>query len=208
MNQFACVIFAGPSDSTSYVGRLFAADNLPNLILCVIGIAGVFAALRTLEVVRRQTDATQKSVTLQEAAMKQWVVLQNWTYSKREDADGSKLLSINFDIVNPTDWRMTLLTTKLRIKQRESMSRHSVVLAPNTPYRMIIPNLTVTDEKEPERGFVFVLFGAVDYLDCFEKQQSQIFGGLVRCAADGQTTFRMEWYPNNPYGEQKDAVPT
>src|ERR1700727_1606049 len=34
-------------DSQSYFRRLFAPENLPNLILCAIGIAGVFAAVKT-----------------------------------------------------------------------------------------------------------------------------------------------------------------
>jgi hypothetical protein len=52
---------AGKSDnngkeSKSYFSRLIAPENLPNLLLCAVGVAGVFVALRTLKQLRRQTD--------------------------------------------------------------------------------------------------------------------------------------------------------
>jgi len=52
-----------------YVRRLFAAENLPNLILCVIGIAGVIAAIYTLGAINRQTDATEKAVEVAQCSI-------------------------------------------------------------------------------------------------------------------------------------------
>src|SRR5579863_6153704 len=40
----------------SYFQRLFAPENLPNLILCFVGTAGVIAAICTLKAIRRQAD--------------------------------------------------------------------------------------------------------------------------------------------------------
>jgi len=45
----------------------------------------------------------------------------------------------------------------------------------------------------------FVLFGAIVYVDCFGDQQNQIFSGYLSCIEGGETNFRMEYFPENPY---------
>ena len=47
--------------SPSYFSRLMAPDNLPNLVLSVIGIAGIIVAICTLKIIGRQTEATEKA---------------------------------------------------------------------------------------------------------------------------------------------------
>src|SRR5579862_4293549 len=47
----------------SYFRRLVAPENLPNLILCIIGAAGVIAAISTLRTLRDQTAATDRKCT-------------------------------------------------------------------------------------------------------------------------------------------------
>lgn len=43
----------------TYFSRLFAAENLPNIILALVGIAGIVVAICTLHTIRKQTDATE-----------------------------------------------------------------------------------------------------------------------------------------------------
>jgi hypothetical protein len=45
----------------SYLCRLFSPENIPNIALVGVGIAGIIMALRTLSVLRRQTDAIVNS---------------------------------------------------------------------------------------------------------------------------------------------------
>src|SRR5438105_1789589 len=47
------------AESKGYFKRLIAPENLPTLILCVIGIAGIFVAVCTLRDIQRQTKATE-----------------------------------------------------------------------------------------------------------------------------------------------------
>jgi len=49
------------SNSESYVCRLIAPANLPNIYLVFIGIGGIFAAIFTLEIISQQTDILRKS---------------------------------------------------------------------------------------------------------------------------------------------------
>lgn len=45
-----------PNQSQGYFSRLFSAENLPNLILCLVGIAGVRVAVKTLKHIQKQTN--------------------------------------------------------------------------------------------------------------------------------------------------------
>jgi len=48
--------------SPSYFRRLIAPENLPNLILCFAGTAGVIAAIYTLRAINRQADLMENSL--------------------------------------------------------------------------------------------------------------------------------------------------
>jgi len=93
------------NDPKSYLARLFAPENLPNIALFFVGVSGIIVALCTLKIIQRQTEhiarqaqsmryqttilresaaatrkaaeATEKSVTLQETAMRQWVDVED-----------------------------------------------------------------------------------------------------------------------------------
>src|SRR5712692_8468537 len=46
----------------SYFCRLVAPENLPTLILCIVGIAGVILAICTLRAINRQADLMKSSL--------------------------------------------------------------------------------------------------------------------------------------------------
>jgi hypothetical protein len=83
----------------SYWTSVISAKNLPSLILCAIGAAGVIAAFRTLIVVRRQMDANEKQLTL---ASRQWVEIRRWTVAPSTQANVTVGWLIRFNIFNPT----------------------------------------------------------------------------------------------------------
>jgi len=49
---------------TDYLYRLFSADNLPNILLFLAGVAGIIVAIRTLQMIKRQTEITEKTLVL------------------------------------------------------------------------------------------------------------------------------------------------
>jgi hypothetical protein len=170
--------------------------------LVFIGILGVFAALLTLWTIKRQTD-------LQEVAMRQWVDTANWSTNYRVDpASSYHELEINFDIVNPTGWPLTLLLTKFRTrKEREKHEIHRILLAPRAPYAVRFCTISLDKQQQgryAKEGITLLAFGCIVYRDCFEKIREQIFSGSLRCVAGG-VTFTLEWIPDNPYaqGQQK-----
>jgi len=67
-------------ESKSYLSRLVAPENLPNLILCAVGIAGVVAAVCTLKFIARQTHYMKK----------QTGILIQYNKATRDAADAAK----------------------------------------------------------------------------------------------------------------------
>lgn len=51
-------------ESPSYFSRLVAPENLPNLILCAIGVAGIIAAYFTLREMKSATNVANKTLVL------------------------------------------------------------------------------------------------------------------------------------------------
>lgn len=47
------------ANAPSCLNRLFMPENLPNLLLFVVGVGGIVVALSTLEKIERQTKATE-----------------------------------------------------------------------------------------------------------------------------------------------------
>lgn len=59
---------AAACEPNGYFCRLFGATNLPSLLLVVVGIGGIWAAIRTLRAIERQADIMEKSLKIVEAA--------------------------------------------------------------------------------------------------------------------------------------------
>lgn len=171
---------------------------------------------RATSVMKQSTDAARKSAELQEIAMTQWVVLENWKNYRRITPEGASLLDINFGIVNPTNWPLSLVTTVFQIRQEEIMSNHFIQLTPKESYTVGISHIPLDDKLylEGGRGATYVLFGWIRYLDCFGKCRDWKFSGLVWCHKSG-TTFTAKYFPNgptwyeeNPKGQQAEGQRT
>jgi hypothetical protein len=182
-------------------------ETLPNTTLCLIGIAGVIAAFFTLKVIKKQTETTQRSVLLQETAMQQWVIIQNWTtqYSKWLPKDGIRNLDVNFDTVNPTPWPLTILIIKMRIEKAEKafLESRNIFLAPKEAYTSKFINVPLDEDQQKKysnAGIELVVFGCVSYEGFGAKPR--IFSGVLHCSTTG-ATFEMKDLSGNPYREKE-----
>jgi len=87
-----------------------------------------------LGTMRGQLAEMNRQVVLQQTGMSQWVTFQGWRHKVKKNTGGDGVLEFNFDIVNPTNWPMNLVSTILRIRGRELMTNHFVPLLPKEPY--------------------------------------------------------------------------
>lgn len=107
---------------------------------------------RNTEETRKSAEAARKSVDLQEVGMQQWVDLKNWQNVRSANPDGNSTVAIYFDIINPTNWPLTLVATAFRIGDVEVENTHLIQLPPKEPYTVHISNIPLDDKKYLEGG--------------------------------------------------------
>jgi hypothetical protein len=190
---------AAACEPNGYFCRLFSAASLPTVLLVLVGIGGIWAALRTLNTIERQADiterqtkATEDSVNLQETLNQQWLDISGW----RREGDSSRELNppvftIAADISNPTNAPLTVKSVTIRIIGDESM-KYEVgnTLAPNgEPIKITYSYTVKPHELKAYETYALALpiDGFVDYVDCFKKAQRQDF---MRACFLGPKSFR------------------
>jgi len=94
------------------------------LTLCAI----VWQAVET----RRAAQSMKRSTDLQETALRQWVDMQNWRGCSSLGFEGNTL-DIYFDIVNPTNFVLTLETIEATIHGKHFLKRIDYELVPKKP---------------------------------------------------------------------------
>jgi hypothetical protein len=108
-----------------------------NIALVVVGGFGIRIAINTLKNVARQTKAMEDSIKLQEAAYYQWVDVANWEVTDIENST----FTIEFDVVNPTGFPLTLKGSYISFKNIQPETKHVIYgrfLPPKTPVRVEI----------------------------------------------------------------------
>lgn len=146
-------------------------------------------------------QATQKSVELQQATFRQWLVFKDWTTVYDDVSRNRPAIEIRFQIINPTNLPLTLCNTKMRAKRQESWRIHLIELAPNIPCAVSFPGIQL-DEHENNaylagENIAVVIFGIALYEDCFRQRKEQDFSGMLRFSLK-EAHFRLEWFPDNP----------
>jgi len=125
--QCTCVVQVQPaptkqaedSKSKSYQWReLYAPANIPNWLLAVVGSLAVVAALKTLWAIRKQADLMDRQIAIQTTAMSQWVNIVPLGISKGVVPNGSGIceVSLQFEILNKTDYLMTILHIETNVR--------------------------------------------------------------------------------------------
>jgi hypothetical protein len=187
------------SNPDGYFARLIAAENLPNLILCFVGIAGVVIGTCTLRAIQKQTEATTKSaiasersISLQEAQLRQWVDLENWKGGAALVSGDTerRWLEAYFDILNGTDNPLTLegITINANGQRSDQSFRH--FLTPKSKYSSsVIITLTPDQMNTFMAGsgtLVFAILGEIRFTDVLKRNESQPFRfmGIFRYGAN------------------------
>lgn len=154
---------------------------------------GAWAVILTLFVIawqsietREAASAARGSIRLQEAGMRQWLNIVPIGISKcvRPDKPGLCEVSLRFEIINKTDYLMTILRIETNVGANVHESTKSVIEC-NQP---LVPQKSDGDSSHPfyaktlvdagiwnEKGRIFVVTGLVAYLDCMEVRRTQSF---------------------------------
>lgn len=148
------------------------------------------------------TRAMRESTDMQAIGFVQWIDLKNW----RSDyptpiAEGGFKIGIFFDIVNATEFPMTLEMVSIGVGSTRFDSNVRTFLSPDAKHAIEYP-LRATQKMVDdylERTLLIPIRGEIAFADVRNQWQTQPFGGLVLCSNDG-TEFRSEamMHPEGP----------
>jgi hypothetical protein len=150
--------------------------------LCIIGIGGTFAALLTLNAIRRQ-------VALQELTLEQWVDYGNFKSEYRANDSGRQLMVISLELLNPSNFPVVLPdasllfemgNTKITSKPGVSICR----LLPNKPHRISVGFELSADQAEVYAhgsGLVVRVSGNLAHIGTLKERHEQPISGKLMC---------------------------
>lgn len=174
----------------TYFERLASPENLPNIGLFGVGVAGIIVAILTLRKIRNQADLMERQAgimerqaALMEAPFDQWVELRSW---KAEKFKASKM-TVTVDLVNPTSFLMSVsgqLTIQNMVYDGASYwlpIGTDRFLAPNNPI-LIGVDIDLTLDQQTVDSIDFPVSGEFTYLHRTKKSKTiQPFEGVLRC---------------------------
>lgn len=182
--------------SQNYFYRLIAAETLPNTILCLVGIVGIVAAIRTLGLMQHQVDVMRQQADIQAAGMQQWVDVEEREVNAHEMKDQSLKLELTFEAVNNTNYPLTIeqVVTSFELLTRAPIKftiRDIKMLAPSAKSGMnlypffVSARLEGNDVDRVMKGTVVGIFGQITFKDCLQQTRVQDFGGMYLCSMKG-----------------------
>jgi hypothetical protein len=152
-----------------------------NIGLLVVGISGVRAAISTLNKISRQVD-------LQERTMQQWVDYRNWRSEYRASDNGRQLLLVGFDVVNPTNFPVTIPSGQFSFRfnenTRDMAPSPNWRLLPNRQYPVDVWFTVTTDEAESfvrGNGIAIRVSGSLDHIGSLGKTEREPLRGTIHC---------------------------
>jgi hypothetical protein len=140
---------------------------------------------------RKAAQAARDGIRLQETAYYQWLELVNW----RNDLSVVRgTIRVNLDILNPTDYPLTLKSVNIKFGLDGKRESHLVCkdqrVPPKNPIDMYL-DVAVNEEQEPaffHDSYSFpIVFSAV-FVDVLGKTVSQVITGAVICGSE-KTSF-------------------
>jgi len=169
----------GGEPDDSLIMRLCDA-LIMNWPLVAIGVPGIWFALRTLKAIEGQTE-------LQGIAFRQWLAIENWQDIPYEDTSGAKAIHIEFEVINPTKFPLTLKSISIKIGETGNTSVFKNSLPPDHHYTAIA-FAKVTDEqmqKREEATLVLPIAIAIVYDDVLEKERDYSKNGMLALSKTG-----------------------
>jgi hypothetical protein len=133
-------------------------------------------------------ESAEKSIRLQEAALRQWIETDNWKSEKAQVlANRNVSLMITFEIANRTKMPMTLKTVYMSANGEALSSGILYLLAPNKTYPIKLPIMLRGDKAEAWRQdkLTFAITGSVAYTDAFDSLREDHFGCMCLCGLSG-----------------------
>jgi hypothetical protein len=151
-------------------------EAISTAIYAVVSIgAGIYVYSQS-NAAHRQADIMEKQITLQQAALRQWVVTNKWIIAEaRQGGQENWILLFRFNIENPTKFPMTLNALDLCIKGRTQRHEFGYTVAPNgvvpVDQYATIPSGGEAATYERSEDYAVFIDGRISYTDCLGDEQ-------------------------------------
>ena len=185
----------GPKEhAQSYFSRLFAPENLPNIGLFLVGIAGIGVAIRTLKAIERQTQALVDSQRARIAAKAHGIPTQTLLdrdaprveieLFNRGRTEASDFIYESWIEVLPFPFEdFTPVADRFRSPEKLTLYPDHIPLVINIPIRQGLSEQQLHDLKKL-RSFACVRV-RVEYRDAFNPKRWAEFGFYITSSGLG-----------------------
>jgi hypothetical protein len=148
---------------------------------------------RAAEAARESSEATRKSVELQEVLNQQWLEFDNWkavsggTLEETNDV----VWHLTFEIVNATKMPLTLNRFQIYVNDEKTSAEYRHTLPPGKRY--VIPVDTLLKGAKARSYLagkgILPINGSIGYCDAFGKQKEQSFSIVCFCGPPDRSVF-------------------
>lgn len=176
-------------------GELAAPANIPNWVLVIVAtITGGVICWQSIET-RKAADASNRSIILQEAALRQWVNIVPLGIEISRAIKNPCEVMVRFEIQNQTDYLVTIK----RVEYELIPNIHSIGKFKVECDFLVAPRKIEDDSSFPFTGKcvidigeldgwgkIFIIAGDITFLDCMDRERVQHFQDLYRGFSDGR----------------------
>jgi hypothetical protein len=163
-------------------------------LVVVSGLTGIVIGWQAIET-RKASEASNRSIILQEAALRQWVNIVPLGIGISPTLKNPCEVSVQFEIQNRTDYLITIRRVEYELVPNIHSIRKFKVEC-NFP---IVPQKREDDSAFPFAGTcvidigemdgwgkIFIVAGDVVFVDCMDRERVQHFQDLYRGFVDGR----------------------
>jgi hypothetical protein len=176
--------------ASHYFLKAIGPEFLATWILVLAAIVGILYTIKTLRAIERE-------VNLQQAAMAQWIVLENWSHEVLgQNPDRSDHVRIRFEVNNPTGWPIALESLEITIAGQITNFEPQMLL-PKDPHRMSHDIKFDNFPRTSGQVSLDVISRAV-YDNILKERIPQEITGLLVC-----TPIEATFFPQSLVGEQR-----
>jgi hypothetical protein len=136
---------------------------------------------KSAEATGKSASAMEKSVTLQEVALRQWLAIENWQAMPYINTSRATMLYVQFEVINPTKFPLTLISISTKIGGDGTDSADKNLLPPDHRY-MAAAYVGVTEEqmqKRQETTLVLPIAISITYVDILGEKREHPKNGML-----------------------------
>jgi hypothetical protein len=149
-------------------------------LVLIAALTGAAIASQAREMART-TKVMDRQLGLQTAAMRQWVDITGWIASGRQRVDGTKELTISYEVSNPTSWPLVIEKTEMQSRGLVSTSIQRTQINPhNTHRRHVHFDSEEIDGEYTAKGDIDLhITLRIWFTDAMDKPNTQLLDGLL-----------------------------